>query len=117
MRPERMVVLFAANGHPRGHRRCLGRPSDSAWDSSSLAFGVRWMYLSKSRRTSPVNPSPSRPTSDGCTHILAEYPGCRLWFTDGTNADGKVVANPNIGYGAYTITYADGSSRGFIALA
>ena len=43
-------------------------------------------------------------------HILAEFPGCRLWFTDGTNADGKVVANPNIGYGACTITYADGSS-------
>ena len=38
-------------------------------------------------------------------HILAEFPGCRLWFTDGTNADGKVVANPNIGYGAYTITW------------
>ena len=46
-------------------------------------------------------------------HILAEFPGCRLWFTDGTNADGKVVANPNIGYGAFTITYADGSSREF----
>ena len=46
-------------------------------------------------------------------HILAEFPGCRLWFTDGTNADGKVVANPNIGYGVYTITYADGSSRPF----
>ena len=27
--------------------------------------------------------------------------------------DGKVVANPNIGYGEYTITYADGSSREF----
>ena len=50
-------------------------------------------------------------------HILAEFPGCRLWFTDGTNADGKVVANPNIGYGAYTIAYADGWSRGFIVLA
>ena len=46
-------------------------------------------------------------------YILAEFPGCRLWFTDGTNADGKVVANPNIGYGACTITYADGSSREF----
>ena len=34
-----------------------------------------------------------------------------LWFNDGTNEDGKVVANPTIGYGAYTITYADGSSR------
>src|SRR5215469_8762446 len=46
-------------------------------------------------------------------HMLAEFPGCRLWFTDGANADGKVVANPNIGYGAYTITYADGMSREF----
>ena len=31
----------------------------------------------------------------------------------GHETDGKVVANPNIGYGAYTITYADGSSREF----
>lgn len=46
-------------------------------------------------------------------HMLAEFPDCQLWFTDGTNEDGKVVANPNIGYGAYTITYADGSSREF----
>jgi hypothetical protein len=45
--------------------------------------------------------------------VLAEFPDCRLWFADGTNEDGKVVANPNIGYGAYTITYADGSSRAF----
>lgn len=46
-------------------------------------------------------------------HMLAEFPGCRLWFNDGTNNDGKVVANPNIGYGVRTITYADGSSREF----
>ncbi len=45
--------------------------------------------------------------------VLAEFPDCRLWFTDGTNEDGKVVANPNIGYGVHTITYADGSSREF----
>ena len=45
--------------------------------------------------------------------MLASFPECRLWFNDGTNEDGKVVANPNIGYGAYTITYADGSSREF----
>lgn len=46
-------------------------------------------------------------------HVLAEFPECRLWFDDGTKEDGKVVANPNIGYGAYTITYANGSSREF----
>jgi hypothetical protein len=45
--------------------------------------------------------------------ILAEFPGCRLWFNDGTNESGKVVANPNVGYGRYTMSYADGSSREF----
>ncbi|HTC69470.1 MAG TPA: DUF1801 domain-containing protein [Acidothermaceae bacterium] len=50
------------------------------------------------------------------THMLAAFPDCRLWFHDGTNADGKVVANPNIGYGTYTISYADGSSREFFRI-
>ncbi|GAA2152752.1 hypothetical protein FHX52_0822 [Humibacillus xanthopallidus] len=45
--------------------------------------------------------------------VLAEFPDAKLWFTDGTNDDGKVVANPNIGYGVYTITYADRSAREF----
>ena len=45
--------------------------------------------------------------------IREEFPASMLWFTDGTNDDGKVVANPNIGYGEYTIRYADGSSREF----
>lgn len=40
-------------------------------------------------------------------------PGCRLWFNDGKNSEGKTVANPNIGYGFYTIKYADGSTREF----
>ena len=47
------------------------------------------------------------------TLMLAEFPECRLWFMDGTNEAGKVVANPSIGYGDRTITYADGSSREF----
>ena len=45
--------------------------------------------------------------------MLAEFPGCRLWFTDGTDERGKVVANPNVGYGVRTLAYADGSSREF----
>jgi hypothetical protein len=40
-------------------------------------------------------------------------PACRLWFTDGKNSEGKTVANPNIGYGSYTIKYADGTTREF----
>ena len=45
--------------------------------------------------------------------ILGIMPGCRLWFLDGRDERGRVVSNPNIGYGARTIRYADGSSREF----
>jgi len=44
---------------------------------------------------------------------LQVQPKCKLWFNDGKNDEGKTVANPNIGYGFYTITYADGSTREF----
>lgn len=40
-------------------------------------------------------------------------PKCKLWFLDGKNDEGKVVSNPNIGYGSYTMKYADGSAREF----
>lgn len=45
--------------------------------------------------------------------ILGALPGSKLWFLDGRNDEGKVVSNPNIGYGSQTMTYADGSSREF----
>ncbi|MGZ3776911.1 MAG: DUF1801 domain-containing protein [Mucilaginibacter sp.] len=45
--------------------------------------------------------------------ILRVLPGCKLWFLDGKNSEGKVVSNPNIGYGSYTIKYADGKTREF----
>lgn len=45
--------------------------------------------------------------------MLQLAPDCTLWFLDGKDATGKVVSNPNIGYGLYTITYADGASREF----
>jgi hypothetical protein len=40
-------------------------------------------------------------------------PACKLWFLDGKNSEGKVVSNPNIGYGFYTIRYADGKTKEF----
>lgn len=43
-------------------------------------------------------------------------PKGKLWFLDGTNADGKVITNPTIGYGSYTIRYADGSTRDFFRI-
>lgn len=45
--------------------------------------------------------------------ILKIMPGCKLWFLDGKNAENKVVSNPNIGYGFYTIKYADGKTKEF----
>jgi hypothetical protein len=45
--------------------------------------------------------------------ILQVLPGCKLWFLDGRNSENKVVSNPNIGYGSYTIKYADGTTREF----
>jgi hypothetical protein len=44
---------------------------------------------------------------------LQVSPTCKLWFNDGKNSDGKTIANPNIGYGFYTIKYADGTTREF----
>ena len=40
-------------------------------------------------------------------------PGCKLWFLDGKNQAGKVISNPNIGYGHQTTTYADGKTKEF----
>ena len=44
---------------------------------------------------------------------LQVSPACKLWFNDGKNSEGKTIANPNIGYGFYTIKYADGTSKEF----
>jgi hypothetical protein len=46
-------------------------------------------------------------------HILAALPGCKVWFDDGKNSDNRTVSNPNVGYGSYTIKYADGKTREF----
>lgn len=45
--------------------------------------------------------------------ILSLNPDAKLWFLDGKNAENKTVSNPNIGYGAYTIKYANGKTKVF----
>jgi hypothetical protein len=45
--------------------------------------------------------------------ILGLMPTCKLWFLDGKDEKGKIVSNPNIGYGSQTIQYADGKTREF----
>ncbi len=60
------------------------------------------------------HPEPKRSEIQALHELaLGVSPGCRLWFADGKNSEGKVVSNPNIGYGCYTIKYADGSTKEF----
>jgi hypothetical protein len=48
--------------------------------------------------------------------ILQASPGCKLWFSDGTDGEGRTVSNPTIGYGLHTIEYANGTSREFFQI-
>jgi len=45
--------------------------------------------------------------------IVAQMPGCKLWFLDGKDATGRTVSNPSVGYGHQVISYANGRTREF----
>lgn len=45
--------------------------------------------------------------------ILSLMPNCRMWFLDGKDSSGKVISNPNIGYGNHKIHYKDGTTKDF----
>lgn len=45
--------------------------------------------------------------------ILQLMPGCKLWFFDGRDASGKVVSNPNIGYGEILMQNKKGPAKEF----
>jgi Domain of unknown function (DU1801) len=47
------------------------------------------------------------------TRILEIMPTSKLWFLDGKNSEGKIVSNPNIGYGLRMIKHADGTAKEF----
>src|SRR5258706_6509376 len=59
-------------------------------------------------------PEPKRSDMQELHRIILEVkPACKLWFLDGKDSENKTVSNPNIGYGLYTIKYADGKTREF----
>ena len=63
-----------------------------------------------------INSQPGQKRADmQALHQLAlrVLPACKLWFLDGKDDKGKIVSNPNIGYGSHTIKYADGTNREF----
>jgi hypothetical protein len=45
--------------------------------------------------------------------IGAIAPNSRLWFLDGRDDTGRIVSNPNVGYGVQTQRYASGETREF----
>ncbi len=62
-------------------------------------------------------PEPKRSDMQALHRLTLQVsPGCKLWFSNGKNSDGKIIANPNIGYGMYNITYADGTTRDFFRI-
>ena len=61
-----------------------------------------------------TQPEPKRSEMQQLHHIiLALMPACKLWFLDGKDEKGKIVSNPNIGYGSQSIQYANGKTREF----
>ena len=59
-------------------------------------------------------PEPKRSDMHALHRIILQImPACKLWFLDGKNSENKTVSNPNIGYGFYTLKYADGKTREF----
>ena len=62
-------------------------------------------------------PEPKRSDMEALHRIILQVmPACKLWFLDGKNSENKTVSNPNIGYGSYTIKYADGKTRDFFQI-
>jgi len=59
-------------------------------------------------------PEPKRSDIEALHRIILQaMPACKLWFLDGKDSEGKIVSNPNIGYGSRTMKYADGTTREF----
>ncbi len=59
-------------------------------------------------------PEPKRSDMQALHDIVLEVsPACKLWFLDGKDSSGKVVSNPNIGYGSRGHKYADGTISEF----
>lgn len=70
----------------------------------------------KSQITNYIDSLPEAKRSDIQTlqELISKLkPEAKLWFLDGKNEAGKIVSNPNIGYGQQTMKYADGKTKEF----
>jgi hypothetical protein len=61
-----------------------------------------------------TQPEPKSSEMQTLHHLIIQImPECKLWFLDGKDSDGKVVSNPNIGYGIHVMKYANGTTKEF----
>lgn len=63
-----------------------------------------------------INSQPASKSADLLmlhNRMLQLLPNAQLWFLDGKDASGKIVSNPNIGYGIQHMQYADGKTKAF----
>ncbi len=59
-------------------------------------------------------PEPTRSELEALRQLILQMkPDAKMWFLDGKNDEGKVVTNPNVGFGSYPIKYAGGKTREF----
>jgi len=59
-------------------------------------------------------PEPKRSDMQELDRVIIKVnPAAKLWFLDGKDNEGKVVSNPNIGYGSRDHKYADGTISEF----
>src|SRR5579871_2059813 len=59
-------------------------------------------------------PEPKRSDMQALHRLISKLmPRCKLWFLDGKDSKGKIVSNPNIGYGLQTMEYAGGKTKEF----
>ncbi|MBP8238651.1 MAG: DUF1801 domain-containing protein [Saprospiraceae bacterium] len=59
-------------------------------------------------------PEPKRSEIEALQLLMSQtLPKYKLWFFDGKDEKGKIVTNPQIGYGLQTKKYADGKTKEF----
>ena len=60
------------------------------------------------------HPEPKRTDMQALHNMILKInPAGKLWFLNGKDDTGKIVSNPNIGYGSFIIKYADGKTKEF----
>jgi hypothetical protein len=61
-----------------------------------------------------AQPEPKRSEMQALHSMIVGFmPACKLWFLDGKDEKGKIISNPNIGYGCQTMEYANGKTKEF----